>query len=201
LDSKYLLRVIREPLPGKTFELMNAVIEHRSLKGDSAGMTAMSVASPWMQMISSTPYASLADMQAKVDGMFENTEAQTSWDRVGTLASSTVINLSRVVVSPTGIEDANYVQRYIFKHDSTSRPQLIAALQEMAAHSDDDGFGITASLTDNTVVASRAVKSLAELEGPFDRLRDDPGTITRSNNVLVHCSDWFAVLTKVVSRP
>gem|GEM_PF-2143989 len=56
-------------------------------------------------------------------------------------------------------------------------------------------------MSGNTVFVSRPLESLAELEGAFDRLRDDPAAVARGSNVLIHCTNWIAGISKVVSRP
>ena len=201
MAPKYLMRIIREPMPGKTFELIDAVIEQRQRTGITEGVTTASIAAPRMLIVSSTPYESLSDLQSRVDGIFDDDEARASWDRVGALAKSTVNNLSRVIEPPDGIENANYVQRYVFQHDTSSRRQLVAALQEMRAQGDGPKIGITQSTSGGAVVASRAVGSLAELESHMDRLRDDPSTVLRAAGVLAHCTSWSSGIAKVVSRP
>ena len=201
MAPKYLMRTIREPMPGKAFELIDAVIEQRQRMGITEGVTTASIAAPKMLIISSTPYESLSDLQSRVDGIFDDDEARASWDRVGALAKSTVNNLSRVIEPPDGIENANYIQRYVFQHDTSSRRQLVAALQELRAQGDGPKIGITQSTSGGAVVASRAVGSLAELESPMDRLRDDPSTILRAASVLAHCTSWSSGIAKVVSRP
>lgn len=201
MAPKYLMRIIREPMPGKAFELIDAVIEQRQRMGITEGVTTASIAAPKMLIISSTPYESLSDLQSRVDGLFDDDEARAGWDRVGALAKSTVNNLSRVIEPPDGIENANYVQRYVFQHDTSSRRQLVAALQEMRAQGDGPKIGITQSTSGGSVVASRAVGSLAELESHMDRLRDDPSTILRAASVLAHCTSWSSGIAKVVSRP
>ena len=201
MAPKYLMRVVREPMPGKAFELIDAVIEQRQRMGITEGVTTASIASPRMLIVSSTPYESLSELQSRVDGIFDDDEARASWDRVGALANSTVNNLSRVVEPPDGIEDANYIQRYIFQHDTSSRRQLVAALQELRAHGDGPKIGITQSMSGGVVVASRAVGSLAELESYGDRLQDDPSTILRAASVLAQCTSWSSGIAKVVSRP
>ena len=201
MAPKYLMRIVREPKPGKTFELMDAVIEQRQRMGITAGVTTVSVAAPRMLIISSTPYESLSELQSRIDGIFDDDEARAGWDTVGALAKSTVNNLSRIVEPPDGIENANYIQRFIFQHDPTSRRQLVAALQELRAQGDGPKIGITQSTSGGAVVASRAVGSLAELEGHMDRLRDDPSTILRAASVLAHCTSWSSGIAKVVSRP
>ncbi|MFB3103945.1 MAG: hypothetical protein ACE1ZA_03370 [Pseudomonadales bacterium] len=201
MAPKYLMRIIREPMPGKAFELIDAVIEQRQRMGITEGVTTASIAAPKMLIISSTPSESLSDLQSRVDGIFDDDEARAGWDRVGALAKSTVNNLSRVIEPPDGIENANYIQRYVFQHDTSSRRQLVAALQEMRAQGDGPKIGITQSTSGGAVVASRAVGSLAELEDHMDRLRDDPSTILRAASVLALCTSWSSGIAKVVSRP
>ena len=201
MAPKYLMRIIREPMPGKAFELIDAVIEQRQRMGITEGVTTVSVAAPRMLIISSTPYESLSELQSRIDGIFDDDEARAGWDSVGALAKSTVNNLSRIVEPPDGIENANYIQRFIFQHDTTSRRQLVAALQELRAQGDGPKIGITQSTSGGAVVASRAVGSLAELEDHMDRLRDDPSTILRAASVLALCTSWSSGIAKVVSRP
>ncbi|MDA1280566.1 MAG: hypothetical protein O3B95_11125 [Chloroflexi bacterium] len=201
MTPKYLMRILREPLPGKAFELMDAVIEQRKQMGIADGMTTVSVASARMLIVSSTPYENLADLQARVDGIFDNQDARKAWDRVGALARSTVNNLSRIVEPPEGIEEANYIQRYVFEPRITSRRQLVDALREINARSGEPNLGITASINGSTVIASRAVRSMADMEEPWDKLRDDPGTLSRAAAALALCDSWSSGIAKVVSRP
>ena len=201
MDAKYVMRIIREPFPGKAFELIDAVVEMRANMGIAEGVTTMSIAAPRMLIVTTTPYENLADLQSRVDGIFESDGARAGWDRVGALASSTVNNLSGVVVPPEGRETANYFQRYILAHGTSSRRPLVGTLEEMNAQSTGPDLGISVSVSGGQVVATRAVDALSDLEEPWDRLGNDPGTIARAANVLAHCSDWASGLSKVVSRP
>lgn len=201
MEPKYVMRVIREPLPGKAFELMDAVVEQRVNMGIAEGVTTASIAAPRMLIITTTPYENLAELQSRADGIFDNDDARAQWDRVGALAKSTVNNLSSVIVPPEGRETANYFQRYIFTHDTSSRRPLVGALQEMNSQSTGPDLGISVSVSGGQVVATRAVESLSDLEEPWDQLANDPGTIARAANVLAHCSGWSSGIAKVISRP
>jgi len=201
MEPKYVVRIIREPLPGKAFELMDAVVEQRANMGIAEGVTTVSIAAPRMLIITTTPYENLADFQSRVDGIFESDEARAGWDRVSALASSTVNNLSRVIVPPEDRETANFFQRYVFTHDSSSRRSLIAALQEMNAQGAGPDFGISTSVSGSHVTATMAVDSLSELEEPWGRLAEDPGTMARAANVLAHSTEWGSGIAKVISRP
>ena len=201
MAPKYLMRIVRAPMPGKAFELMEAVIEQRKQMGITEGLTTMSIASPRMLVVSSTPYEELSDLESRVDGIFDSEEARASWDHVGSLAASSVNNLSRVIAPPEGIETANYIQRYIFNPAPSSRRNLIAALVEYFEQSEGQKAGITTSVNSPSVVASIAVGSLSDLEGGWDRLRDDAGTITRASSIMAHCESWTCGIAKVVSRP
>jgi len=201
MDPKYVMHVIREPLAGKAFELMDAVVEQRANMGITEGITTASIASPRMLIVTTTPYESLADLQTRADGIFDSEEARAQWDRIGALASSTVNSLSRVIVPPEGSETANYFQRYVFTNDTSSRRQLLGALQEMNAQGTGPDLGISASISGGQVIVSRAVDSLSDLEEPWDRLAEDPGTIARAASVLANCTDWGSGIAKVISRP
>jgi hypothetical protein len=201
MAPKYLMQVVREPRPGKATELMQAVIAQRAKTDHPLGTTTMTIASSVQAVVTSTPYESLADLQSTVDGTFEDAETMAEWDKVAALASSTRNNLSQIIQLPDNMMSAKYVERYVFYHDPMSRGQLIAAIQEFSARSDDPNVGITSSMIGNTIFVSRPLESLAELESAFDRLRDDPAAITRGSNVLVHSTDWIAGISKVVSRP
>ena len=201
MAPKYLMRIVREPMPGKAFELMEAVIEQRKQMGIAEGLTTVSIASPRMLVVSSTPYEELSELEARVGGIFDREEARASWDKVGSLASSTVNNLSRVIVPPEGIETANYIQRYIFNPAPGSRRNLLAALVEFAEQSEGPRAGITGSVNSPAIVASIAVGSLSDLEGGWDRLQNDAGTMTRANSVVGHCESWTSGIARVVSRP
>lgn len=201
MAPKYLMRIVREPLPGKAFELMDAVSAQRAQSGITNGVTSVSVAAPKMVVISSTPYESLEEIQTRIDGIFESPEARASWDSVGALAKSTVNALSTIIEVPDGIEEAIYTHHFRFQHRPDSRRRLIDALREFRAHDVGQKIGITASMNTNYIVASQALRSLSELEESGDRLREDMGTIARATAVANQSEGWTAAITKVISRP
>lgn len=133
MAPKYLMQVVREPLPGKTSELTRAVIAQRAKTVSPLGTTTISIASAAQTVVTSTPYESLADLQLTVDGIFDDKEALGEWDQIGALASSTRNNLSQIIQLPQNMLKAKYVERYEFYHDPMSRGQLIAAIQEFSA--------------------------------------------------------------------
>jgi hypothetical protein len=199
MAAQYLFRVVRRPITGKSFELLDAIVEQRSANtADPRSFVLASIASPRTFITTSTRLDDLDELQVLVENAFDSEETRANWDKLAALTSSTATSLSRIVKNMGNVDDANFIQRYTFRHDSNSRPQLIAALEEFSGQGDASGIGITASLNSNLVVASQAVKNLSDLGGPFDRLRDDAAIISRGANVLVHCSDWKSSIVKIL---
>jgi hypothetical protein len=195
------MRTLREPKPGKAFELMDAVIGLRAGFGIKNGITTVNVAAPRSLVITSTQFEDLDEVEALYEGVFASSETKARWERAGIFAKSTHSDLSRIVEPLDGLDDATYVQRYIFSHDSSSRRPIIDALVEMREQAEGAKVGISASMNNNSVIATRAVRRLVDLESAWDRLRDDPGTIARATSVLALCTNWRSSIAKIVSRP
>ncbi len=200
MAAQYLFRIDREPVPGKSFKLLDAIVKERSPDPDSPrSFVLMSIASQRTYITTTFRFDDLDELQFLVDQAFESEETKANWDRIGAFTASTENSISRIVKRIENLDEANFIQRYTFRHDSNSRPQLIAALEEFSGQSEEISIGITASLNSNVVMASQAVKNLSDLGGPFDRLRDDPAIISQGANVLVHCSDWRSSIVKIIT--
>ena len=118
---------------------------------------------------------------------------------VTALCRSANINLSRIITPPDGIENAKWVRRWVFQHDTQSRRRLIGSLQELNEHTDGPKAGITVSLNGPTVIATRAAQSLSEIEEANDRLESDMGSQVRAAAVLSASTTWMSGIARVMS--
>ncbi len=199
MAPKFLMRSIREPLPGKYFELVNAVLEFRKTSGVSDSTVSMSIFSPVNRVISAAPFDDMASLEGVVEGVMSSPERQAAFDALGALCSSTHINLSRVIVPPEGIENAKWLQRYVFNFDPSSRNRLVEALQEFREHSEGPKIGITASLNGPVILATRTAQSLSDIEAASDRLQNDPGTRARAAAIIGATTSWTSGIARVMS--
>lgn len=198
MPPKFLMRNIREPLPGKGFEVVDAVLEARKNSQLQSGVS-MSIFSPIPRVITSTPFDDMASIEGPVEAVMSSPERQASFDAIAALCRSTRITLSRIIAQPEGLENAKWLQRYVFHHDTQSRRQLVAALQEFREHSEGKKMSITASLAGPVIISTLAAESLSEIEDAGDRLQNDPGTQARAAAILNATTDWSSGIAKVMT--
>lgn len=199
MAPKFLMRVIREPQSGKAFEVVNAALAFRQQAGTTDSTVTMSVFSPITRVITAVPFDDMTAIEGLVDRVFSDPERQAAYDAIGALCNSVNINLSRVINPPDGIENAKWVRRYVFHHDTHSRRQLVGALMELNEHGDGPKVGITVSMNGPAVIATLAAQSLSEIEEANDRLENDAGTQARAAAVLAASTTWMSGIAKVMS--
>ena len=196
MAPKYVMRVVRQPQPGKIFEVLDKVLEFRRAAG-IAGMTTVGVFAPTTYVVSSTPFESLAEAEELADGVLSNPEQRQAFDGIGALCSSTQNNLSRIIEPGSGRETANWIQRYVFTHAPNDRRGLIEALREYGSHIGDPQGSITASMSGPQVIASLAVESLSTLEERGDAIANDLPTMARAAAVVSHTEAYTVGIAKV----
>lgn len=199
MAPKFLMRSIREPLPGKSFELSDAVMEFRKTSGVPSSTVSMTIFSPINRVISAAPFDDMASLEGVVDGVMSSPERKTAFDALGALCASTRINLSRIIEPPEGIENAKWLQHYVFYFETPSRRRLIDALQEFREHSEGPKMGMTASLAGPVIIATRATQSMSEIEAAGDRLQNDPGTQARAAAIIGATTSWVSLIARVIS--
>lgn len=197
MASKYVMRVVREPKPGKAFEVLDAVLDFRRNASIQVGSVTMSIFSPANLIISTTPFESLAEAEQLVEGVISNDDRRAGFDALGAMCSSTRNNLSRVIEEPEGMEEASWVQRYVFQHTNNGRRNLIDALKGVRENQKGAKAAITASANGPQVVLSTAYQSLSEIEEQGDALMNDPATIVRARAVLDHTDSWLSGIARV----
>ncbi len=196
MAPKYVMRVIRQPQPGKIFEVLDRVLEFRKESG-IAGMTTVGVFAPTTYVVSTTPFESLAEAEELADGVLSSPERRQEFDAIHALCSSSQNNLSRIVEAGSGRETANWIQRYVFTHAPNDRRRLIEALREYGSHIGDPQLSITASMSGPQVVASIAVESLSTIDERGDALANDPPTMARAAAVLSHTETYGVGIAKI----
>ena len=197
MAPKFVLRVVRQPLSGKVFEVLEDVLKYRRETGLTNGVTTLGVFSLGSQVITTTPYDSLEAAQEAAEGVLSDSDRRKAFDAIGAKCSSVRTPLSRIIEPADGRDDAEWVHRYVFQHKPTARQELIAALQEFRSHQDTPKFGITASLNSTSIVVSTAMQSLSLAEERGDQLMSDPGTQARAAAALEHVDSWNAGIARV----
>jgi len=196
MAPKYVMRVIREPMPGMAFEVLEKVLEFRRA-GGIQGMTTAGVFSARQLIVSTTPFESLSEAESLVDGLLSNPQRQQAFADIGALCTSTANNLSRIIEPGSGRETANWIQRYVFTHAPSERRQLIEALREYGSHLGDPKISITGSMNGPQVVSSLAVESLSTIEGRGEAIANDPATTARASAVISHTETYAVGIAKV----
>ena len=198
MAPKFLMRVVREPLSGKSFEVVNAALAARQQSALQSSIT-MSVFSPVSRVITSAPFENMAEIESAVEAVATDPERQAGFDGVAALCRSVWIDLSRVIVPREQVDNVKWVRRYLFHHSPTGRRQLVAALLEFNEHSDGPKAAITVSVNSPIVIASISAQSLSEIEAAGDRLENDPGTQARAAAVLSAAESWGGGISRVMS--
>jgi hypothetical protein len=197
LAPKYIMRVIRTPMPGKNFEVLDRVIGNVGRSDARSRSTTMGVFSASRLVITTTPFESLVEAEQAAESVLSSAERRAEYDATSALCSSVNIGLSRIIEAPEGLETANWLHRYVFQSSPTGRPALLAALREIRSHQDSPKSGITSSLHGSVVVAATAVESLSQIEERFDALANDAGVKARTMAALGHVDSWGAGIARV----
>ena len=196
MAPKYVMRVVRQPQPGKVFEVLDRVLEFRRASGIT-GITTAGVFAPTQYIVSTTGFESLSEAEELVEGVLSSPERRQAFDDIGALCTSTSNTISRIIEPGSGRDTANWIQRYVFNPAPNARRELIGALKEYASHLDDPKLTITGSLNSPTVVGSLAVESLSTIEERTDAIANDPATQARVAAVVAHVESWIAGIAKV----
>lgn len=195
---KYVVQIWRQPQPGKTFELVDKTIEGAKTSGGSRTVT-MSLFSPNINIISSSGYESMGDVETMVEGFLADEERKRIFDANAALSRNTSIRIARVIEAPEGMIGAKYVRRLVVRHSSAGRQKLIGAAQEMNRNEKGSKFGILASMNSNSVQLSQWMTSLSSIEESNDALQSDPGVIARVSAVFSAAeSDWGQGIGRVM---
>ena len=191
------MRVERLPQPGKSFEVLNAVLAFRKEAGIQIGITTLEVFSPTPQVVTATPFESMEAVQKMSDAMLEDADRRVALDAISALCTSTKITLGRIIEQPEGINTAGWLQRYHFHHGPNSRADLVADLREIRSRYDGPKGAIAASLNSPKVLLTTAVESLSEVEAFGDALLSDPDVKALSSAVLEHTESWTSDIGKI----
>lgn len=197
MAPKFVMRVVRTPMPGKNFEVLDRILENRGRTDTGSRMTTMGIFSASRLVITTTPFESLVEAEQTAESVISSPERRAEYDATSALCSSINISLNRIIDPPEGLETANWVHRYVFQHTPTGRPALVAALREIRSHQDSPKSGITTSANGTTVVVATAVESLSTIEERGDALLSDPGLMARADAALSHVDAWGAGIARV----
>ena len=197
MAPKFVMRVVRVPMPGKNFEVLDRVLENRGRSDSGSRSTTMGIFSAARNIITSTAFENLVEAEQAVEDVLSSPERRAEYDAISALCSSINITLSRIIEPPEGRETANWVHRYVFQHTPTGRPALVAALREIRSHQDSPKSGITVSGNGPTIVVTTAVESLSTIEERGDALVSDPGLMARAAAALSHVDSWGAGIARV----
>jgi len=194
---KYAMRVERVPQPGKTFEVLNAVLAFRIQARIAIGITTLELFSPTEKVVTATPFHSMQTAQVMPEDTLGDVDRREALEAISSLCTSTNITLARIIEQPEGINTASWIQRYHFHHDPNSQADLIEALREMRSRYDGPKGAIAASLNSPTVLVTTAVESLSAIEAFGDAALSDPDVMALTSAVLDHTKTWTSEIGKI----
>ncbi len=198
MAPKYVVQIWRQPIPGKTFDLVDASIGGAKASG-MPGTVTMSLFSPNINIISSSGYESMDDVQEMVEGFLASEERKKLFDSNAALSRNTSVRIARVVEVPEAMIGATYVRRLVLRAQGGGRRALVAAAQELNRHETGPKWGILTSMNSNSIQLSQWMTSLSAVEESNDALHNDPGVIARVSALFAASeSEWGQGIGKVM---
>ncbi len=79
------MRVERLPQPGKSFEVLNAVLAFRKEAGIRIGITTLEIFSPTEKVVTATPFESMEAVQKASDAALEDADRREAMDAISAL--------------------------------------------------------------------------------------------------------------------